>query len=56
MAAGDRPLRTNRNDAGHPTGKSIGREEAYASLTVFPTYLKKVYELVGWLKSNAPLP
>jgi hypothetical protein len=49
-------LRTNRNEAGHPTGKSIRREEAYASLTVFPTYLKKVYELIGWLRGNTPLP
>jgi len=48
-------LRTNRNEAGHPTGKTVRREEAYASLTVFPTYLKKVYELVTWLKANAPL-
>lgn len=47
--------RTNRNDAGHPTGKTVRREEAYASLTVFPTYLKKVYELMAWLKGNAPL-
>jgi hypothetical protein len=49
-------LRTNRNDAGHPTGKIVQREEAYASLMVFPTYLKKVYELLHWLTANAPLP
>jgi hypothetical protein len=48
-------LRGNRNEAGHPTGKMVRREEAYASLTVFPTYLKKVYELIAWLKANAPL-
>jgi hypothetical protein len=48
-------LRTNRNEAGHPTGKTVQREQAYASLTVFPTYLKKVYELIAWLKANAPL-
>jgi hypothetical protein len=48
-------LRANRNEAGHPTGKAVSREEAYASLTVFPTYLQKVYGLIGWLKANAPL-
>ena len=48
-------LRINRNEAGHPTGKCVSHEEAYASLTVFPTYLKKVYELMGWLKASAPL-
>lgn len=49
-------LRANRNEAGHPTGKIVRREEAYASLMVLPTYLKKVYELLGWLRANTPLP
>jgi hypothetical protein len=48
-------LRINRNEAGHPTGKTVRREEAYASLTVFPTYLKRVYDLINWLKGNTPL-
>ena len=45
-------FREMRNDAGHPTGKAVSRESAYANLVVFPVYLKKVYELIGWLKSN----
>jgi hypothetical protein len=45
-------IRTQRNEAGHPTGKDIPREQVYASLVVFPTYLKKVYDLIGWLGSD----
>jgi hypothetical protein len=30
-------IRMQRNDAGHPTRKSVSREQAYASLVVFPT-------------------
>jgi len=45
-------LREMRNDAGHPTGKAVAREQAYANLAVFPTYLKKVYELIHWLQAN----
>jgi hypothetical protein len=44
-------IRTQRNDAGHPTGKEVSREQVYASLVVFPTYLKKVYDLIDWLKT-----
>jgi hypothetical protein len=44
-------FRNNRNDAGHPTGKDIDRELAYANLVVFPTYVKKIYDLIGWLKN-----
>ena len=46
-------FREMRNDAGHPTGKAVLREQAYANLVVFPVYLKKkVYDLIGWLKVN----
>jgi hypothetical protein len=48
-------IRTHRTAAGHPTGKVIPREEAYANLTVFPSYLKVVYQLIEWLQANAPL-
>lgn len=48
-------FREMRNDAGHPTGKAVSREEAYASLVIFPAYLKKVYGLIEWLKGH-PLP
>ena len=45
-------IRVQRNDAGHPTGKLIEREMAYANLVVFPSYVKKVYGLISWLKAN----
>jgi len=48
-------FRTERNDAGHPTGKTVTREQAYANLLVFPVYVKKVYALIEWLKANSPL-
>lgn len=45
-------IRRYRNDAGHPTGLTITRDEAYANLYVFPTYLRKVYKLISWLNSQ----
>jgi hypothetical protein len=45
-------IRNQRNDAGHPTGKMIERERAYANVLVFPTYVKKVYSLIDWLAAN----
>ena len=45
-------FREMRNDAGHPTGRAVVREQAYANLVVFPVYVKKVYDLIGWLKCN----
>jgi hypothetical protein len=45
-------IRSHRNDAGHPTGRSVDREEAYVNLNVFPSYLKRVYGLINWLKNN----
>ena len=48
-------FRSHRNDAGHPTGKALTREEVYALITAFPLYVKKAYELLDWIKSNAPL-
>jgi hypothetical protein len=45
-------FREMRNDAGHPTGRAVLREQAYANLVVFPVYLKKVYDLIAWLKGN----
>ncbi len=45
-------IRVNRNDAGHPTGKRPSREQMYASLQLFPIYLKKAYDLLEYLKTN----
>jgi hypothetical protein len=48
-------FRIMRNDAGHPTGQKISREEATANLVVFPRYLELIYDLFGWLDVNKPL-
>jgi hypothetical protein len=48
-------FRTHRNEAGHPTGKVLAREEAYAHIIAFPFYVRKIYELIGWLKKSSPL-
>jgi len=37
-------LRIRRNDAGHPTGPSILREDQYISLQMFARYLQKLYQ------------
>jgi hypothetical protein len=47
-------IRNQRNSAGHPTGKIEPRETVYATLTVFPEYLKKVYALIDWLHQQGP--
>lgn len=45
-------IRNYRNEAGHPTGKSISREQAYANLQVFIPYCKKVYQLKEYFLTN----
>jgi hypothetical protein len=48
-------FRTHRNDAGHPTGRALSRTEVHSLLTAFPLYVKKIYELICWIRSKAPL-
>ena len=38
-------LRIYRNDAGHPTGKAISRDDAFINLQMFARYLQKLYAL-----------
>jgi hypothetical protein len=45
-------VRKTRNEAGHPTGRSVEREEAEALLLLFPAYAKTVYALIGWLATQ----
>lgn len=45
-------IRNNRNDAGHPTGKSISKEQAYANIQVFIPYCKKIYQLINYFNNN----
>jgi len=45
-------IRKTRNDAGHPTGRPVERDEAFALLELFPTYCRTAYEVIGWLNNN----
>ncbi len=45
-------VRITRNEVGHPTGKEMSREEIYAMLLIFPSYLKNLIELLNHFKSN----
>jgi hypothetical protein len=45
-------VRQTRNDAGHPTGRVVDREEAYALLQLFPVYARSGYALLAWLGQN----
>jgi len=38
-------LRVNRNEAGHPTGRTFGESEAYINLQTFARYIVKLYGL-----------
>jgi len=45
-------IRKTRNDAGHPTGKLVVREDAFGLLLLFPGYCSTAYKTMGWLMSN----
>jgi hypothetical protein len=45
-------IRKTRNDAGHPTGRKISREEAHNLLLLFPQYCKVAYDTIDWMKSH----
>lgn len=48
-------IRKTRNDAGHPTGREISRDEADSILHLFPVYCKTAYATMDWL-STKPFP
>jgi len=45
-------IRKTRNDAGHPTGRIMEREEAFALLQLFPSYCKVSHDVIDWLKTE----
>jgi len=47
-------LRIDRNDAGHPTGKSVSRADQYISLQMFGRYLQKLYDLRSFFLRASP--
>lgn len=47
-------LRIRRNDAGHPTGKPVLREDQYISLQMFARYLQRLYQFRAFFQSASP--
>jgi hypothetical protein len=45
-------IRNQRNDAGHPTGEKIEREQLYATITAFPAQLEMMYRLIRYFQEN----
>lgn len=45
-------IRKTRNEAGHPTGRKVEREEAFALLQLFPLYCDAGYAVIQWLGGN----
>lgn len=45
-------LRIYRNEAGHPTGKQVTREDAFINLQMFARYLQKLYALKAFFDSG----
>ncbi|MBT3191901.1 MAG: hypothetical protein HN341_05035 [Verrucomicrobia bacterium] len=45
-------IRVNRNEAGHPTGSDVGREESVMVLRCFVTYMSKACHLIRHLEGN----
>lgn len=45
-------IRNNRNDAGHPTGKQIDKDNLFSNLRVFIPYCKYIYDLKKHLEDN----
>ncbi len=43
-------IRTFRNEAGHPTGAMIDREQVYVNLNLFVPYCKKMYQLMEFMR------
>ena len=47
-------LRTYRNDAGHPTRRTIDRDDAYTHLCLFVRYARKLYVLKAHCDAGNP--
>ena len=45
-------IRINRNDAGHPTGRKMTRQEALSLITVFPNYIRTLYKLIDYFQPS----
>ena len=45
-------IRRSRNDVGHPSGKTVSKEDAHGLLLLFPGYCKTAYELMEFFGKN----
>ena len=45
-------LRNCRNDAGHPTGKRLSKEEVFTLLRLFVSYINKIYDMIDYFNNN----
>lgn len=45
-------IRITRNDAGHPTGRKIKRDDAFVNLRLFIIYCKRIYGLIDHFGSH----
>jgi len=45
-------IRINRNEAGHPTGKSLDKKTIYAHHQIFADYAKKMFSLIDYFSTN----
>jgi hypothetical protein len=45
-------LRVSRNDAGHPTGRGIDRDDCFIHLRMFVRYVRKLYSLKASLETQ----
>lgn len=46
-------IRVNRNDAGHPKGANVGRDDCIMILTCFVTYMSKACKLIRHFEERA---
>jgi len=46
-------IRNFRNQSGHPTGRVVGREQAYVLLQLFIPYCQKIYDLRKFIRESA---
>jgi hypothetical protein len=45
-------IRITRNDAGHPTGRTLEQSEVDGLMRMFPPYCKTAHALMTWLGDN----
>ena len=45
-------IRMQRNDSGHPTGKTVSKDQMLVYLQMFPSYSETVYRILNYLKNS----